>query len=89
MRPRVVVTLGSDFRRFLATMAPELAADWVPARQPPAGVVRTHLGGVRTTPVALLHPSGHHGSPGRRRYGEFSGLDAEAALLRGALADRE
>lgn len=84
MRPSVVASLGSDARQFLAMMAPELAA-WAPRPNPPPGVVRTLLGGVSTTAVALLHPSGYHGSLGRRRYGDFSGLDAEAALLREAL----
>jgi len=84
MRPAVVATLGTDARRFLATMAPELAA-WAPRPNPPPGVVRALLGGVTTTAVALLHPSGYYGSLGRRRYGKFCGLDAEAALLREAL----
>ncbi len=87
MKPRVVATLGSDSRRFLATMAPELTG-WGPSRNPPPGVVRTQLGGQATAAVALLHPSGYHGSLGRRRYGEFTGLEAEAALLRAALERR-
>jgi hypothetical protein len=84
MRPRVVASLGTDARQFVATMAPELAA-WAPRPNPPPGVVRTHLGGVSATAVALLHPSGYHGSLGRRRYGDFRGLDAEAVLLGDAL----
>jgi len=88
MRLRVVATLGSDSRRFLAAMSLDLAADWAPARNPAPVAVRTKLGGQDTAAVALLHPSGYHGSLGCRHYGEFTGLDAEAALLREALADR-
>ncbi len=84
MRPSVVASLGTDARQFLSAMAPELAA-WAPRPNPPPGVVQAQLGGVTTTAVALLHPSGYYGSLGRRRYGDFSGLDAEAALLREAL----
>ena len=84
MRPAVVATLGTDARQFLAAMAPELAA-WAPRPNPAPGMVLTQLGGVATTAVAILHPSGYYGSLGRRRYGDFSGLDAEAALLREAL----
>ena len=84
MRPSVVATLGTDVRQFLATMAPELAA-WAPRPNRPPSVVRAPLGSVTTTAVALLHPSGYYGSLGRRRYGDFSGLDAEAALLQEAL----
>jgi hypothetical protein len=80
MRPRVVATLGTDARQFLATMAPELAA-WAPRPNPLPSVVRAQLGGHETKAVALLHPSGYHGSLGRRHYGEFAGLEAEAALL--------
>jgi len=83
MRPSVVATLGTDARQFLATMTPELAA-WAPRPNPPPGVERALLVGVTTTAVALLHPSGYYGSLGRRRYCDFSGLDAEAALLREA-----
>jgi len=54
MRPRVVASLGTDARQFLATMAPELAA-WAPRPNPPPDVVGTNLGGVNTTAVALLH----------------------------------
>ena len=84
MRPTVIATLGTGARRFLATMAPELSG-WATVRNPPAGVVRTQLGGHGTVAVALLHPSGYHGSLGRRRYGGFTGLEAEAALLGDAL----
>ncbi len=85
MRPRVVATLGSDSRRFLAAMSSALA-DWAAVRNPGPGAVRTQLGDRDTPAVALLHPSGYHGSLGRRRYGAFTGLDAEAALLRDGLA---
>jgi len=84
MRPAVVATLGTDARQFLATMAPELAA-WAPRPNPAPGVVRARLGSEVATAVALLHPSGYHGSLGRRQYGKFTGLDAEAAPLRDAL----
>lgn len=84
MRPRVVATLGSDARRFVALMAPELAS-WATARNPPPCVGRATLGGWQTAAVSLLHPSGHHGSLGRRRFGDLTGLEAEAALLRDAL----
>lgn len=84
MRPKVVATLGSDARRFVASMAPELAG-WATARNPPPGVERPTLGGWQTAAVSLLHPSGHHASLSRRRYGGLTGLDAEAALLRDAL----
>lgn len=84
MRPRVVATLGSDARRFVAAMAPELSA-WAPLLTPPPRIVRAPLGGQPTALVALLHPSGYHGSLGRRRYRDFTGLQAEAALLRDAL----
>ncbi len=85
MRPRVVAALGTDSRRFLATMARELAG-WAPSRNPPPSPVFTEFGRHKTLAVALLHPSGYHGSLGRRRYGDLSGLEAEAALLRDAVA---
>ena len=84
MQPRVVATLGTDARRFVAALAPELSG-WAPSRNPPPGVVRSQIGGRATALVALLHPSGYHGSLGRRRYRDLTGLDAEAALLRDAL----
>lgn len=84
MRPAVVATLGTEARQFLSTMSPELAA-WAPRPNPAPGLVGIQLGGVATTAAALFHPSGYHGSLGRRRYGGFSGLGAEAALLKEAL----
>lgn len=84
MGPAVVATLGSDARRFVASMAPELA-EWATSRNPPPAVARALLGGHRTAVVPLLHPSGYYGSLGRRSYGGFAGLEAEAALLSRAL----
>jgi len=84
MKPRTVATLGTGARRFLSTMAPELDV-WTAARNPTPGVVRAHLGDHEFAAVALLHPSGYHGSLGRRRYGDRTGLEAEAALLRDAV----
>jgi hypothetical protein len=84
MKPRAVATLGTGARRFLSTMAPELVA-WTSARNPAPGVVRAHLGDHDFAAVALLHPSGYHGSLGRRRYRDRTGLEAEAALLREAV----
>lgn len=63
MKPSVVASLGTDARQFLSAMAPELAA-WAPRPNPPPGVVQAQLGGVTTTAVALLHPSGYYGSLG-------------------------
>jgi hypothetical protein len=84
MKPRAVASLGSGSRRFLSTVAPELAA-WASARNPPPALVRARLGGHDFAGVALLHPSGYHGSLGRRRYRHWTGLEAEAALLREAV----
>ncbi len=85
MKPRALATLGTGSRRFLSTMAPELAA-WASPRNPAPGVVRAHLGDHDFAAVAILHPSGYHGSFGRRRYRDCTGLEAEAALLRDAVA---
>ena len=57
-----------------------------PESRPP-GVVHA-LGGQATALVALPHSSGYHGSLGRRRYRNLTGLQAEAALLRDALGER-
>jgi hypothetical protein len=84
MKPRAVATLGTGSRRFLSTMVPELTA-WASTRNPTPGVVRAHLGDHDFAAVALLHPSGYHGSLGRRRYRDCTGLEAEAALIRDAV----
>jgi hypothetical protein len=49
------------------------------------GIQHALLGDQATAFVAPLHPSGYHGSLGRRRYRDLTGLKAEAALLRDAL----
>jgi len=83
MQPKTIATLGSDARRFMAAMAPELAG-LASARNPPPTVIEAMIGGHRVPVVPLLHPSGYHGSLGRRSYRGKAGLDAEAALLREA-----
>lgn len=83
MRPKAVVTLGSDARRFMATMSPDLA-DLASGSNPPPAVIDATFGGDRTSVVPLLHPSGYHGSLGRRSYRGNLGLAAEAALVREA-----
>ena len=83
-RPRVVATLGSDARRFVAALAPELTGR-APQRTPLPQIVLVLLGSQPTAFAALLHPSGYHVSLGRRRYRDFTGLQAEAELLRDAL----
>lgn len=83
MRPRAIATLGSDARRFMATMAPELIG-WSATRNPPPTVVGVTMAGHHISVTALLHPSGYRGSLGRRAYRQRVGLAAEALLLREA-----
>ena len=85
MQPSVVATLGSDARRFMVAMSPDLVA-WQGASNPEPTVVEARLAGARVAAVPLLHPSGHHASLARRRYQDFTGIKAEAVLLGDALA---
>lgn len=78
--PRDIATLGTDARRFLATMATDLP-EWSAARNPEPAAVEATIAGHRLSAVSLLHPSGCHASLGRRSFGVHTGLMAEAALL--------
>ena len=84
MQPAVVAALGSDARRFVGTMAPELIA-WRAVKNPQPEVVTARLAGHPVVAVPLLHPSGYRASLARRRYRDFTGLEAEAALLADAV----
>lgn len=88
IQPKAIATFGSDARRFMAAMAPELAG-LASAKNPPPTVVEAMIGGHRAPVVPLLHPSGYHGSLGRRSYRGKAGLDAEAALLREAVGSMD
>lgn len=52
MRPRAILTLGSEARRFVGEMAVNLSS-W---RSNPAPVVGATLGDYQTKLAALLHP---------------------------------
>jgi hypothetical protein len=93
-RPALVLTLGVHVPPVLGALSPELAP-WAagrglrhldavgPVRR---GVTFPGVECVRTTAVALIHPSLRAASLRHRRYGAAIGADAELAMLRDGLA---
>lgn len=81
MRPAVVATIGAPARRFLTRLDPELAI-W--ARSTTDHLTRATIRGVRVSVVGLAHPSRHPLSARSRRYGDATGVGADAALLTAA-----
>lgn len=84
-RPSVIATLGTDARRFVAAMSPDLVG-WRAGRNSEPTVVATKLADVHVATVPLRHPSGYHASLARARYRDFTGIEAEAGLLTDAVA---
>lgn len=91
-RPSVIVTLGVSVPRFIAPLSEQLA-HWKSARSmktidssgPFTRDVRFVETGVSCSVIALTHPSLRGPNVGRRRYGRWSGHDAEVRMLREAV----
>lgn len=93
-RPALVLTLGVHVPPVVGVLSPELAP-WAAGQglkhldavgPVQMGVTFRGLEGLRTTAVALIHPSLRHANLRHRRYGGEVGSDAELARLRNGLA---
>lgn len=96
-RPALVLTLGVHVPPLIGALSPELAP-WAAGRGlkhldtvGPVQMDVTFAGieDLRTTVVALIHPSLRHASLRHRQYGRMVGADAELAMLRDGLAAME
>lgn len=91
-RPSLILTLGVHVPPVIGRLSPELAS-WSAGRglrHLNTGPVRTDVGfegvpDLRTTVVALIHPSLRHASLRYRRYGVDASVDPEVAMLRDGL----
>lgn len=95
-RPSLVITLGVNVPPLLAQLSEDLA-DWRLETSikhlDSTGPLRlvggfAALPGFHTTVAALIHPSLRHASIRYRRYKNFSGDEAEVALLKDAVLSR-
>jgi len=93
-RPSLVLTLGVHVPSVIGALSPELAP-WAGSRGlkhlDVVGPVQTGttfrgVKDLRTTVVALIHPSLRHASLRHRRYGAAAGAEAELAMLRDGLS---
>jgi hypothetical protein len=86
MHPSVLVTLGADARRFVGALSDDLTP-WTTTRPAQPAVCAARIDGHEVRGIALAHPSMHPASAASRHFADQSGIAAEAALIRAALAE--
>ena len=80
MRPVTLVTLGTEARRFVAKLSPDLI-EWSGRTAPDLRVYAVRVDDHPMRAIQLAHPSMYPVSVANRRFGDAVGVNADAALF--------